>query len=62
MDGIRKYYPEWGNPVTKGQTWYALTDKRILAQILRIPKIQFTYYMKLKKVYQSVDASVVLEG
>jgi hypothetical protein len=33
-----KYYPEWGNPVTKEHTWYALTDKWILAPKLGIPK------------------------
>jgi hypothetical protein len=46
------------NPVShKEHTWYALTDKWILtqkpkspeAQKLRIPKIQFTSHMKLKK-------------
>jgi hypothetical protein len=47
--------------VTKEHTWYALTDKWILAQKLRIPKIQFTDHMKLKKrEEQSVDASVFL--
>jgi hypothetical protein len=25
---LEKYHPEWGNPVTKEHTWYALTDKR----------------------------------
>jgi hypothetical protein len=33
----------------KEHTWYALTDKWILAQKLGIPKIQFTDHMKLKK-------------
>jgi hypothetical protein len=32
MDGTRKYQPESGNPITKEYTWYALTDKWILAQ------------------------------
>jgi hypothetical protein len=49
MDGTRKYHPEWGNPITKEHTLYALTDKRILAQKLRIPKIQIAKHMKLKK-------------
>ena len=31
------------------QSWYVLTDKWILAQKLRIPKIQFSDHMKLKK-------------
>jgi hypothetical protein len=46
------------NPVSKKKkkkTWYALTDKWILAQKLRIPKIQFTDHMKNKqKENQSV--------
>ena len=32
------YHPEWSNSVTKDVTWYALTDKWILAQRLRIPR------------------------
>jgi hypothetical protein len=61
MDGTRKYHPEWGNPITKEHTWYALTDKWILAQKLGIPKIQFTNHMKLKKKEdQSVDTSIFL--
>jgi hypothetical protein len=41
--------------------WHALTDKWILAQKSRIPKIQFTDYMKPKKKKdQSVDVSVLL--
>ena len=27
MDGSGGHHPEWGNPVTKELTWYALTDK-----------------------------------
>ena len=61
MDGIRKYHPEWGNPVTKEHTWYALTNKWILVQKLRIHSIQFSDHMKLKKKEdQNVDASVLL--
>ena len=61
MDGPRKYHPKWGNQITKEHTWYALTDKWILVQKLRIPKIQFTNHMKFKKKEdQSVDASVLL--
>jgi hypothetical protein len=42
-------------------TRYALTDKWILAQKFRIPKIQFTDHVKLKKKEdQSVDASLIL--
>ena len=33
----------------KEHTWHALTDKWILAQKLRIPKIQLTDHTKLKK-------------
>ena len=41
--------------------WYILTDKWILNQKLRIPKIQFTNCMKLKKKEdQSMDVSVLL--
>ena len=40
---------------------YAFTDKWILAHKLRIPKIQFTEHMKLKKKEdQSVDTLVLL--
>ena len=38
MDVSGGYHPEWGKPVTKEVTWYALTDKWILAQKLRILK------------------------
>ena len=58
MDRSGGYHPEWGNPITKELTWYALTDKWILAQKLRIPKIQFA---KLKKNEdQSVDTLLLL--
>ena len=61
MNGTSKYYPEWGNPITKEHTWYVLTDKWILAQKFRIPKIQFTDHMKLKKKEdQSVDTLILL--
>jgi hypothetical protein len=51
----------WGNPITKNLTWYALTDKWILAQKLRIPKIQFAKHMKLKrKEEQNVNTSSLL--
>jgi hypothetical protein len=47
--------------LTKEHTWYALTDKCILAQKLRIPKIQFTDHKKLtKKEDQSVGALFLL--
>ena len=61
MDGSVGYHPEWGNPITKEHTWYALTDKWISAQKLRIPKIQFAKHMKLKKKEdQSVDTLILL--
>ena len=61
MDESGGYHPEWGNPVTKEHTWYALTDKWILAQKPRILKIQFAKHMKLKKKEdQSVDTSFLL--
>jgi hypothetical protein len=60
MDEIRKYHPEGTNPITKEHTRFALTDKWILAEKLRIPKIQFTHYLKLKKKEnQCVDAPVL---
>ena len=51
--------------VTQSQrhTWCTLTDKWILAQKLRIPKIQFKYHMKHKKKEdQSVDIGSFIEG
>ena len=61
MDVSEACHPEWGNPITKEITWYALTDKWILAQKLRIPKIQFAKHMKLKKNEdQSVDTLPLL--
>jgi len=62
MDGSRGYHPEWGNPITKEHTGYELIDKWILAQKLRIPKIQFAKYLKLKKKEdQSVDTLFLLK-
>ena len=60
MDGPGGHHPEWGNPITKELTWYAFTDKWLLAQKL-ISKLQFSKYMKLKKKEdQSVDTSFLL--
>jgi hypothetical protein len=56
MDGPGRYHPEWGNLTTKELPWYVLTDKWLLAQKLRIPKIQVAKHMKLKK---NEDQSVV---
>ena len=50
--------------VTQSQknTLYALTDKWILSQKLRIPKIQLAKHMKLKNTEdQSVDTSLLLK-
>jgi hypothetical protein len=56
MDVSGEYHPAWGNHFTIEHTWYALTDKGILAQKLRILKIQFPKHRKLKKKEdQSVD-------
>jgi hypothetical protein len=41
-------------------TQYLLVDKWILAQKLRIPKIQFAKHMNLKKEDQSMDTSIHL--
>ena len=61
MDGSGGYHPEWGNPFTKEHTWYPLTHKWILAQKLRLPKIQYAKHMKLKKKEeQRVDTSFLL--
>ena len=50
--------------VTQSQikhSWYVLTDKWILAQMLRLPKIQFTDHMRVnKKEDQTADASVLV--
>jgi hypothetical protein len=49
MDVSGVYNPEWGNPITKEVTWYALTDKWILVQKPRIPKVQLPKHKKIKK-------------
>ena len=61
MDGPGGHHPEWGNPIPKEHTWYALTDKWILAQKFRISKVQFAKPLKLKKKEDpSVDTSFLL--
>jgi hypothetical protein len=46
---------------TEEHTWYALTDKCVLAQKLRIPKIQFAKHKKIRKNEdQHVDTSFLL--
>ena len=55
------YHPYWGNTITKGVTRYALTDKWVLAQKLRIPKKQFVKLKKIKKKEdQCMDTSFLL--
>jgi hypothetical protein len=57
---LEKNHPEWGNPIAKENTLYALTDKWILAQKLQITRIKFTDNIKLnKKDNQSVGTSVL---
>jgi len=58
MDGTENYHPEWGNPITGKDTWYALIDKWLLAQMLNYPRC--TEQMKLKKDDQNANASVLL--
>ena len=61
MDGSGGYHRKWGNPITKEHTWYALTDKWVSAQKLRIPKTLFAKHMKLKKKEdQCVDTTILL--
>jgi hypothetical protein len=49
------------NSVTKEHTWYVLTNKWIVGKEHRIPTVQLTDHMKLKrKEDQRVDASVLL--
>jgi hypothetical protein len=61
MDGPGGYHPDWSNPITKKLTGYVLTDKWIVAQKLRIPKIQVAKHMNLKKNEdQSVDTLPLL--
>ena len=61
MDVSGGYHPWCGNPITKEGIRYVLTDKWILAQKLRIPKIQFAKHKKIKKKEdQCVDTSFLL--
>jgi hypothetical protein len=59
MDVSGGYHAEWGHPITKEVTWYALTDKWILSQRLRIPKIQFVR-QENQEEDQRVDNSFLL--
>ena len=55
MDGTRKYHSGRNNSDPKGHTWYVLTDKWILAQKPRVPKIHFPKHKKIKKEDQRMD-------
>jgi hypothetical protein len=57
MDISGGHHPEWGNTITKELTWYALTDKWILPQKARIPKIQLPKHKKMKKEDQHVNTA-----
>jgi len=48
-DGTWKYHPEWGNLDPKGQAWYVLTDKWILAERHTLPMIHPTDPKKLNE-------------
>ena len=48
-DRSEGYHPEWGNPITKEVIRYEFTDKCILAQKHRIPKLQLAKHKKIKK-------------
>jgi len=43
IDATGKYHLEWDNPITEKHTWYALIDKWILAQMLKLPKTHRTH-------------------
>jgi hypothetical protein len=53
-------HPKCGNPITKELVVYALTDKWILGQKLRTPKIQFAKHMKLKKKEDKIVDILIL--
>jgi hypothetical protein len=62
MDTSGGCHPEWGNPIRKDHTCYAHSDKWLLAQKLKISKIQFAKKnMKLEnKEDQSLDIWLLL--
>ena len=59
MDVSRGYHPAWGNLITKEITWYTFTDKWILAQKPKIPKIQLPKHKIIKKEDQLLDTSLL---
>ena len=60
MDGSSKYYPEWGNAITKEHIWYSFTDKWILAQKLRIPRYNSQTWSSRRRMTKSMDTLVLL--
>jgi hypothetical protein len=61
MDVSGGYHPDGGNPITKEVIRYALTEKWLLVQKHRTPKIQFAKHKKIKKREdQWVDTSFLL--
>jgi hypothetical protein len=52
---------ELENIILRWYTWYALTDKLILALKFRIPKTQFTDHMKLKNKKKVMMPQTLLE-
>jgi hypothetical protein len=61
MDVSGGYHPEWGNPVAKEVIRYALTDKWILAQKHRTPKIQFAKHKKILRIGNKIPMKGVTE-
>jgi len=58
MEWTRKYHPEWGNPITEIHKWYSLTHTGILAEKLKLPKMQSIDHRNVKKKDdKNVDAS-----
>ena len=60
VDRSGGYHSEWGNLITKEYTWYTLTDRGILEQKVKIPKIQFSKHKLKKKEDESMDTSFLL--
>ena len=59
MYRTRKCHPERDNPITKEHTWYAHTNKWMLAQKLKINNLQFTEHRKIKKKENLREAALV---
>ena len=62
MNGTWKY-PEWGDSVTKEHTWYALTNKWVLAHKFRISKFNSqTIWIPRRKKTKMWMVQCFLEG